>query len=151
MNKFIALAIKEAEEGILKKHGGPFGAVVVKNGQVVGKGHNMVLKNNDPTAHAEISAIRNACKNLNTFNLSGCELYVTAEPCPMCYGAILWANIKKVYYGCNKFDSEKIGFRDNVFYSLTSKDKDNLFEVIDQKECRELFDKYAQMTDCMRY
>lgn len=101
---YMQQAIEEAYEGINNKHGGPFGCVIVKDGKVIGKGHNRVLKNLDPTAHGEVEAIRDACKNLKTFNLDGCELYTTAEPCPMCLGAILWSNIKTVYYGCNKKD-----------------------------------------------
>ena len=115
-SKFMKEAIKEAYDGINKKHGGPFGAVIVKNGKVIGKGHNRVLKDKDPTCHGEIIAIREACKNLNSFDLSGSVLYTTAEPCPMCKGAILWANISKVYYGCNIEDTDKIGFRDQKFY-----------------------------------
>ena len=98
MNKFMEMAIEEAKLGIVEGHGGPFGCVIVKDGVVVGKGHNEVIKNNDPTCHGEMMAIHDACKNLKTFNLKGCELYTTGEPCPMCFSAILWANIEKVYY-----------------------------------------------------
>ena len=109
MNKFMEMAIEEAKKGILQGHGGPFGCVIVKNDEIVGKGHNEVLKNNDPTCHGEIMAIHEACKTLNTFDLKGCEVYTTGEPCPMCLAALLWANVEKVYYGCNIFDTEKIG------------------------------------------
>ena len=102
MNKFMKMAIKEAEKGITLNHGGPFGAVIVKDGKVVAKGHNQVLKNQDPTCHGEIMAIHKACKKLKTFDLTGCELYTTGEPCPMCLAAILWANIDKVYYGADE-------------------------------------------------
>ncbi len=108
MNKYMEMAIKEAEEGINNGHGGPFGAVIVKDGKVVGKSHNHVLINNDPTAHGEISAIRNACKNLNTYDLTGCTIYTTGEPCQMCLCACMWANIDKVYYGATIADNEKI-------------------------------------------
>jgi len=114
--KYMKEAIKEAYYGIDKKHGGPFGAVVVKNGKIIGRGHNRVLKDNDPTCHGEIMAIRDACRKLNSFDLSNCVLYTTAEPCPMCKGAILWANISKVYYGCSIEDTDEIGFRDQKFY-----------------------------------
>ena len=99
-NEYMKLAIDEAREGIYNSHGGPFGSVIVKDDEIVGRGHNMVLKNNDSTAHGEISAIRDAEKRLKTFDLSGCELYTTGEPCPMCLAACMWANIDKVYYGC---------------------------------------------------
>ena len=93
MNKFMKMAINEAKKGINNNHGGPFGAVIVKDGVVVGKGHNQVIKNNDPTCHGEMMAIHKACKKLGTFDLSGCEIYTTGEPCRMCLSAILWANI----------------------------------------------------------
>ena len=137
MNKYMELAIKEAREGIELGDGGPFGCVIVKNGKVVGKGHNMVLACNDPTAHGEMEAIRDACNGLNTYDLSGCELYTTAAPCPMCKGAIRWANIKKVYAGCNIVDTEKIGFRDKFFYET-----DLEVTQMDRDECLELFDDF---------
>ncbi|MCI5631157.1 MAG: nucleoside deaminase, partial [Bacilli bacterium] len=137
MNKFMEMAIEEAKLGIVEGHGGPFGCVIVKDGVVVGKGHNEVIKNNDPTCHGEMMAIHDACKNLKTFNLKGCELYTTGEPCPMCFSAILWANIDKVYYGCNINDTENIGFRDNVFYQLfQNQDKRKEFVIeMNREEC----------------
>lgn len=113
-------ALKEAYEGITKGDGGPFGSVIVKDGQIIGRGHNRVLKNSDPTCHGEMEAIRDACSKLKTHDLSGAILYTTAEPCPMCLGGILWANIKKVYYGCTIADTDKIGFRDDQFYKTFS-------------------------------
>lgn len=139
MNRYMELAIKEAREGIEQGDGGPFGCVIVKNGKVVGKGHNMVLACNDPTAHGEIEAIRDACNGLGTYDLSGCELYTTHFPCPMCNGAIRWANIKKVYAGCTIEDTEKIGFRDKLFYETNLE-----VETLDRDECLKLsedFDK----------
>ena len=106
---FMKEALSEAYNGIENRHGGPFGTVIVKDGKIVGRGHNKVLLKRDPTCHGEMEAIRDACKNLDTFDLSGCELYTTAEPCPMCLGAILWANIKKVYFGCTQKDTAEIG------------------------------------------
>ena len=100
-------AVSEAYEGIKHGDGGPFGTVIVKDGKIVGRGHNRVIKNQDPTCHGEIEAIHDACKNLGTFDLSGCKLYTTSEPCPMCLGAILWANIDTVFQGCNISDAEK--------------------------------------------
>lgn len=146
-NKYMAMAIDEALEGITKQHGGPFGTVIVKDGIVVGKGHNMVLKNNDPTCHGEITAIRNACSHLGTYDLSGCELYTTGEPCQMCLCACLWANIQKVYYGCTIADNGRIGFRDDKFDTLFSgREKlGDFLQEIDREKCLNLFDKYATM------
>ncbi len=111
-------AAEEAEKNLIAQEGGPFGAVVVKNGEIVGSGHNEVLKNNDPTCHAEMQAIRDACRNLKTFDLTGCELYTSCYPCPMCLSAIIWANIKKVYYGNTAADAAEIGFRDDFIYKF---------------------------------
>jgi guanine deaminase len=152
MNKFMELAIQEAETGIRKGHGGPFGAVIVKEGVVIGKGHNQVVKNQDPTCHGEVMAIHDACKNISSFDLSGCELYTTAEPCPMCLGAILWSNIKKVYYGCNIIDTEGIGFRDNVFYQMNKTgEKDKLLKELDRDQCLKLFGEYKSIKDKTNY
>lgn len=114
----MAAAVHEAYEGIENNHGGPFGAVVVnaETGEIVGRGHNHVLDKHDPTCHGEMEAIRDACKNLGTHDLSGYDIYTTGEPCPMCLGAIMWANINDICYGCNKKDTDKIGFRDDEFY-----------------------------------
>ena len=140
MNKFMCLAIEEAEEGIEKQHGGPFGCVIVKDGVVVGKGHNTVLKDHDCTRHGEMNAIADACKNLNTHDLSGCELYTSSAPCPMCSGAIQWANISKVFTACSIEDAENIGFRDKVFFENPAK----VVEV-DRDQGLKLFGKYAAM------
>jgi len=114
--KFMQEAIGLARNGITTNEGGPFGAVVVKNGEVIGRGNNRVTSDNDPTAHAEVMAIRDACKNLNTFQLEGCEIYTTCEPCPMCLGAIYWARPSRVYYGCTKQDAADIDFDDEFIY-----------------------------------
>ncbi len=151
-NKFMAQAIAEAYLAIENLHGGPFGCVVVKDSQIIGKGHNCVLKNNDPTAHGEIMAIREACKNLKTYDLTGCSLYSTAEPCPMCKCAILWANISEVYYGCNTKDTENIGFRDDIFYNvLNSNDGLITSKEIDRSECLKLFNDYSYKTHKIMY
>lgn len=145
-------ALKEAYEGIEKKHGGPFGAVIVKEGEIVGRGHNRVLYKKDSTCHGEMEAIRDACKNLGTHDLSGCELYTTAEPCPMCLGGILWANIKKVYYGCNCADTDKIGFRDDIFYDYLAGNHSLLtLEEQGREDCLELFDTYQKDRENVRY
>ena len=109
--------------------------------------HNQVLKNNDPTCHGEMMAIHKACKTLGTFDLSGCELYTTGEPCPMCMSAILWANIEKVYYGCNIFDTEQIGFRDAKFYQMQQPgEREKLVIELDRKACLKLYAEYESLT-----
>jgi tRNA(Arg) A34 adenosine deaminase TadA len=113
---FMAEAIRLASENVSQNNGGPFGAIVVKNGKIVGTGYNQVTATNDPTAHAEVMAIRDACKNLKTFQLDGCELYTSCEPCPMCLGAIYWARPDKIYYGCTKDDAAAIAFDDAFIY-----------------------------------
>ncbi|MCI1930896.1 MAG: nucleoside deaminase [Clostridia bacterium] len=139
-------ALKEAYKGIQNGDGGPFGSVIVKDRKIVGRGHNCVLLKKDPTCHGEMEAIRDACKNLDTYDLSGCELYTTAEPCPMCLGGILWSNINKVYYGCTKEDSDKIGFRDDVFYDYLN-GKNSLISVheLKREKCLELFNEFKKL------
>lgn len=143
---FMSRAIREAEEGIKEGHGGPFGCIIVKDNKVVGHGHNEVISTNDPTAHGEIMAIRDACTNLNTFDLTGCELYTTHFPCPMCKGAIQWANINKVYYGCTIEDTEVIGFRDKQFYE----EDDIEYIQVGHTECAQLSKDYMN-TDHITY
>lgn len=140
---YMKAALKEAYEGIKAGDGGPFGCVIVKRDQIVGRGHNRVILKRDPTCHGEMEAIRDACENLGTFDLTGCVLYTTAEPCPMCLGAILWANIRQVYFGCNREDSDGIGFRDEVFYKYLNGEADILSVAeFGRGECLELFDEY---------
>lgn len=150
MNKFMRAAIKEAYKGINNGHGGPFGAVIVKNGKIVGRGHNQVVKKNDPTCHGEMMAIHAACKKLKTFDLSGCEIYTTGEPCPMCMGAILWSNIEKIYYGCNIIDTENIGFRDKKFYDMFENHA-NLVIELDRQACLKLFEDYKNIQEKTHY
>ena len=147
MNRYMKSAIREAYRGIENGHGGPFGAVIVKDGRIVAKGHNEVLKNRDATCHGEVMAIRRASKKLGTHNLKGCEIYTTAEPCPMCLGAIMWANIDKVYFGCNINDTDKIGFRDEKFYNATKEEKEAFMQELERGECLKLFSDYAAI-DC---
>ena len=145
MNNYFEEAIKLAKNGVKNKEGGPFGAVVVDNkGRIVGYGNNQVLKNNDPTAHAEVTAIRDACKKLNTYDLSECKIYTTSEPCPMCLGAIIWSNIKEVYYATSRKDVDKIGFRDEDIYDyLEGKNKKIIkLEKIEDDKCEKLLDSY---------
>ena len=150
MNKYMRMAINEAKKGIRNGHGGPFGAVIVKNDEVIAKGHNQVVKNNDPTCHGEIMAIHKACKKLGTFDLSSCEIYTTGEPCPMCMAAILWANIEKIYYGCNILDTEEIGFRDKKFYEQFE-NREQLIHELDRKECLKLYGEYKRISDKVNY
>ena len=144
---FMTAAISEALEGIYNGDGGPFGCVIVKDGKIVGKGHNMVLTNNDSTAHGEITAIRNAEKSLKTFDLTGCDLYTTGEPCPMCLYAIMWARIDKVYYGCTIEDNAEIGFRDEELDNLAGgrEAMEDFLICIDREACLELFDVYKDL------
>lgn len=121
MNEYMDVAIDLSDDNFDKNYGGPFGACIVKDGKIIGKGINRVLKDNDPTAHAEIIAIRNACKHINSYDLSGCELYTSCYPCPMCLSAIIWSNIKTIYYGNSKEDAADIGFRDDYIYDYLKK------------------------------
>lgn len=154
MNKYMKIADELAQQNILTNDGGPFGAVIIKNNEIVGKGNNQVVLKNDPTAHAEIVAIRDACKNLGTFDLTGCEIYTSCYPCPMCLSAIIWANIKMVYYGNTKEDAEKIGFRDNLIYeylegqSKTS-NKEDILKIIamDREETIKTFESYQNKSE----
>lgn len=151
-DRYMDIALKEAYDGIESGDGGPFGCVIVKGGRVVGRGHNRVLAKKDPTCHGEMEAIRSACKELGTHDLSGCELYTTAEPCPMCLGAIMWANIEKVYYGCGRLDTADIGFRDDEFYQHI-KGEGDVIELCecDRQGCLELFERYKAMADKQQY
>ncbi len=147
--EIINLGIKKARETMKQNIGGPFGAVIVKNNEIISIASNHVLANNDPTAHAEIEAIREACRKLKTYDLSGCELYATGYPCPMCLSAIIWANIKTVYVCGLPIDAEKIGFRDDFIYKFIKKNNDDnaVLEIkeLDRKPAQELYSEYALM------
>ena len=149
----MALAVAQAYLGMRKNSGGPFGAVIVRNGREVAKGHNQVIGTNDPTAHAEIVAIRRASTKLKRFDLSDCEIYSTCEPCPMCLAAISWANIQTVYYGCTKGDAEKIGFRDKLFYDLLGKKARGALRRVQagRRECLGPFREWERKNDKVRY
>jgi tRNA(Arg) A34 adenosine deaminase TadA len=123
--KFMSEAVLLSERGIRNNEGGPFGCVIVKNNQIIGRGYNQVISSNDPTAHAEIIAIRDACKLLGTFSLEGCEIYTSCEPCPMCLGAIYWARPKMIYYANTREDAASIGFDDSMIYDEIDKDLHN--------------------------
>lgn len=145
MNDFMKQAITMADYTSSRNMGGPFGACVVKYGKVIAVASNSVLIDNDPTAHAEINAIREACRRLKTYDLTGCELYATGYPCPMCLSAIMWANIDKVYYGTDLNDAEAIGFRDDFIYNFIKGNSDHklTIEQIDREECLTLFSNYV--------
>lgn len=147
-------AIKKAEDNFIFGKGGPFGAVVVRNGAIISIAGNCVTSANDPTAHAEIVAIRDACKKLETFDLSGCEIYASCEPCPMCLGAIMWARIGKLYYAANRIDASHAGFDDEFFYSelALSSDKRNLKPTqLLREESVKVFDKWVDKVDKITY
>lgn len=157
MNRFMKIANKLAENNLKTNFGGPFGACVVKNGKIIGRGSNHVLSDNDPTAHAEIVAIRNACKNIKSHDLSGCILYTSCYPCPMCLSAIIWANIKKVYYGNTKEDAEMIGFRDEDIYeyieNMESRKNNKILclECMDREETIKTFESFVEKKDKIMY
>lgn len=147
MNEYMKIANECAQKGANCREGGPFGAVIVdKKGNIIAKGNNMVLATNDPTAHAEVTVIREACKKLGTYDLSDCILYTSCEPCPMCLSAIIWANIKEVYYACTRVDAGRIGFRDDIIYEyLEGKNKDLIkLKQIDREECISAFKEYEE-------
>ncbi len=155
MNKeFLQLAIDTALDNIKSNNGGPFGAVIVKDGVLIAKSPNTVTSSNDPTAHAEINAIRLACKELNTFDLSGCEIYSSCEPCPMCLSAIYWARISKVYYAADRFDAQKAGFDDSFIYneiSLSEKDRSIYMENAMHKEGQMPFELWQETENKTKY
>ena len=154
MNEYMKIAKELANENLKINVGGPFGACIVKDGKIIGKGSNHVLANNDPTAHAEVMAIRDACKNINSYDLSGCELYTSCYPCPMCLAAIIWSNIKKVYYGNTKEDAANIGFRDDFIYDFINKlslnEQDSAIldlKSLNREETIEEFNKFKNKED----
>ena len=158
MNEFMEVAIDLSDDNFDKNYGGPFGACVVKDGKIIGKGINKVIKNNDPTAHAEIVAIRDACRTLKSHDLSECEIYTSCYPCPMCLSAIIWANIKKVYYGNTKEDAANIGFRDDYIYEYIEKLSKNIednevlnLKSMNREEAIKVFERYQQDKDKITY
>jgi len=147
-------AVQEAFLGLRKGHGGPFGAVIVRNNRLIARAHNQVLSLKDPTAHAEVQAIRLACRKLGRFDLSDCEIYSTCEPCPMCFAAIHWAKMKRLYYGCTRQDAEKIGFSDKFIYDvIQGRSKKHQVTLIpfSRKACLEPFKKWLNTLDKQQY
>ncbi len=151
--KFMKRALEEAQKGVDAGDGGPFGAVIVKGGEIIAAGHNEVVKNNDPTAHAEIVTIRKASRKLAHFHLTGCQLYITAEPCPMCFAAIHWAHIEKVFYCNTKTQSAQIGFDDTIITEIIEHRRPNpiVFVHTPMESCHTLFKKWFDKPDKVLY
>jgi tRNA(Arg) A34 adenosine deaminase TadA len=152
--KYMQMAVDLARHGMNQGVGGPFGCIVVKGDAVVGKGCNSVASLNDPTAHAEVMAIRDACKNLNTFQLTDCEIYTSCEPCPMCMGAIYWARPKKVYFGATRHDAADAGFDDSMIYKeLTAPTHDRLIEMVNlgRDKVVKIFEEWIDKPDKVAY
>ena len=158
MDEYMDLAIDLSDDNFEKNYGGPFGACIVKDGKIIGKGINRVLKDNDPTAHAEVVAIRKACRHIQSYDLSGCELYTSCYPCPMCLSAIIWANIKVVYYANNKNDAANIGFRDEFIYNYLNKiekgkKEDDVLKLtcMKREEAIKVFERYETGSQKITY
>lgn len=151
---FMRAAIALAREGMQCNEGGPFGCIVVKDGVIIGRGNNKVTSTNDPTAHAEVVAIRNACNHLGTYQLDGCEIYTSCEPCPMCLGAIYWARPKKVFYACTRQDAADVGFDDDFIYAeipLAPEDRSISMEHILRNESLRVFEEWREKEDKIDY
>jgi guanine deaminase len=147
-------SIQEALKGMRSGDGGPFGAVIVQNGTIIARAHNEVLSTNDPTMHAEVNVIRKASKLLGRFDLSDCEIYSSCEPCPMCFAAIHWAKMKKLYYGASRFDAANVDFDDQYIYDVINKtatEQQVDIEVIDSEECLIPLNEWKKMVDKTPY
>jgi len=152
--EFMREAIRLAREGMERNDGGPFGCVIVRNGEVVGRGWNRVTSSNDPTAHAEVVAIRDACATMNTFQLAGCDLYTSCEPCPMCMGAIYWARPDRVFFASTRHDAAQIGFDDSMIYEELALDLDKRripILNIGREEANSTFHAWMEKQDKVRY
>ncbi len=152
--KFMSRAIELAKNGVETNAGGPFGCVIAKDGEIIGEGNNRVTSTNDPTAHAEVVAIRNACNKLSSFQLDGCTIYTSCEPCPMCLGAIYWARPERVFYACTRTDAAEIGFDDDFIYEELEKDNgDRKLELTNlmRDEALEIFAQWAEKPDKTEY
>jgi guanine deaminase len=152
--KFMLRAIELAQHGIDANDGGPFGCVVVRNGEIIAEGNNRVTSTNDPTAHAEVVAIRNACEKLGTFQLDDCVIYTSCEPCPMCLGAIYWTRPKAIFYACDKADAAKIGFDDKFIYDEIERPINKRHiktERILPEEGLKVFENWANKSDKTEY
>lgn len=154
MNEFMHIALEAAKQSVMNGEGGPFGAVIVRDAKVVAVSANSVIRDQDPTMHAEVSVIRKAAKELRRFNLSDCELYTTCAPCPMCLGAIYWAKIKKVYYGCTTEDAAAIGFDDAFIYRAIEdpqKYATLVSQPMEREQCLEAFTLWREKRNKTRY
>ena len=152
--QFMQEAIDLSFTGMANKEGGPFGAVVVRNNEIIGRGNNRVTKDNDPTSHAEIYAIRDASKNIGSFQLTDCVVYTSCEPCPMCLAAIYWARVKKIYFGCSRIDAAAIGFDDDFIYEEIKKSKTHRsieVEQISRVDAIEAFLEWENKIDKVKY
>jgi guanine deaminase len=152
--KFMSEAITLSQNGVRNNEGGPFGCIVVKGDTIVGRGNNKVTSSNDPTAHAEVVAIRDACKNLGTFQLEGCEIYTSCEPCPMCLGAIYWARPKVVYFANSRQDAANIGFDDSMIYEELGIDLDKRkIPIINlgSEDALKIFEEWQNKEDKIEY
>jgi len=152
--KFMRRAIEISQHGMDNNSGGPFGAVIVKDGKIIAESFNQVTSTNDPTAHAEIAAIRKACEKLNSFQLTDCIIYTSCEPCPMCLGAIYWARPKAVFFGCTKEDAAAIDFDDDFIYQELEKpvsQRNIPFKNILREEAKQVFDQWKEKTDKIKY
>lgn len=152
--KFMRRAIELAQQGIDANEGGPFGCVVVKDGEIIGEGNNCVTSTNDPTAHAEVVAIRNACQKLNSFQLEDCVIYTSCEPCPMCLGAIYWARPKQIFFACNKVDAAAVGFDDNFIYEEIERpinERQIKTDFLLREEGLKVFENWANKLDKTEY
>lgn len=151
---FINRAIALSEENLKTNEGGPFGAVIVRNGKIIGEGKNLVTSTNDPTAHAEIVAIRNACKNIDSFSLIDSDIYTSCEPCPMCLAAIYWARISRIYYANTRYDAAEIGFDDSYIYDQIAyipKLRNLKMSKIDSQKAKEIFENWKNKLDKTEY
>ena len=152
--EFLERAVALSKVSVEKGNAGPFGCVIVKDGKIVGEGHNQVVSTNDPTAHGEVVAIRDACKNLGTFSLEGCDVYTSCEPCPMCFGAIGWSRAKRVFYANTKEDASNIGFSDLFLYEEIAKpiaSRELEFHHIPLPSALEVFQKWTENTEKQHY
>lgn len=152
--KFMLEAINLSRKGLLENEGGPFGCIIVKDDRIVGRGNNKVTSTNDPTAHAEVVAIRDACNNLNTFQLDDCEVYTSCEPCPMCLGAIYWARPKIIYYANHREDAAGIGFDDSMIYNemgVTNEERKIPIVSLGREEALKVFNEWEIKVDKISY
>ncbi|MEO6682560.1 MAG: nucleoside deaminase [Ginsengibacter sp.] len=148
--EFMKEAIALSRKNLNNNAGGPFGCVIVKDNVIIGRGYNQVTETNDPTAHAEMVAIRDACKNLQSFQLEGCEIYTSCEPCPMCLGAIYWARPSVIYYGNTRADAKEVGFDDSMIYEEVNKPLDQRIIPainLEREEANKVFEEWAEKED----